>query len=162
MKNSGRVDQYYYNKNRNRFYEKGRSYDINGSFNWENKNFRGRNKFRDDRNRGKYSTGDRRNLRTETGHMTEAEAGIWITEGDSVGGEETAHIGIEVDPCLGIKVKREDVISVGNQDILQGSVRKRIKVKKGERSTNVTNRRGRRWKLVGIMARYNARESTYG
>ena len=70
--------------------------------------------------------------RTERGHVIEVDAGIDIIEEDPVGTEETAHLGMEEDPHLGIKVKTEDVIFIGSQDILYGSVRKRneIKVKK--------------------------------
>ena len=49
--------------------------------------------------------------------MIKAEAGIEIIEEDPVGIEETADLGIEIDPPLGIKVKRQDVITVGNKDI---------------------------------------------
>ena len=72
-------------------------------------------------------------LRTETDHMTEVEAGIEIREEDSIGLEETAYLGTEVDPDLGIKVKREGVITVENLDILYVSVRKRKGIKANKR-----------------------------
>ena len=56
-------------------------------------------------------------LRTETGLMSEAEAGSEIIQKDSVGIEEKADIGIEVDHCLRIKVRKEDVITVETQTI---------------------------------------------
>ena len=57
-------------------------------------------------------------LRTETGHMTVAEAGIEIILEDSLGTEETVDLEIEVNPCLRIEVEREYVINVENQNIL--------------------------------------------
>ena len=50
--------------------------------------------------------------------MTEVEAGIEIICGDLVGIDKTVDLGIEVDPYLGGKVKREGVITVENKDIL--------------------------------------------
>ena len=50
--------------------------------------------------------------------MTEVEAQIEIIDEDLIGIEMTVDLGIEVDPCLGIKVKTEGVISVMNWDIL--------------------------------------------
>ena len=61
--NSGRGDQYYNNKNRNGIYDKSRSYDRSISYDMNNRNFRGRNTFRDDRNRCKYNKGNRRNFK---------------------------------------------------------------------------------------------------
>ena len=74
-------------------------------------------------------------LRPKTGHIIEAEAVIEITEEYLTGLEETADLGIKVDPCLGIKVKRQGVITGGNQDILYVSIRKtkEIKINKGDK-----------------------------
>ena len=63
LKNSGGGDQYYNNKNRNRSYDKERSFDRNITYSKTNQNFRGRNIFGHDRNRGKYKRGDRRNFK---------------------------------------------------------------------------------------------------
>ena len=57
-------------------------------------------------------------LRTETGCVAKVEAEIQIIEEDLVGIEETVDLGIEVDPCLGIKVQTEGVIPVDKQGIL--------------------------------------------
>ena len=46
-------------------------------------------------------------LRMETGHITEVDARIAIIKEDIVGIEETVDLGIEVDPLLGIKMKRK-------------------------------------------------------
>ena len=63
LTNSGRGDQCHINNNRNRFYGKGRSYDKSLRYNRNNQNFKGRNNVRDDRKRGKYNRGDRRNFK---------------------------------------------------------------------------------------------------
>ena len=57
-------------------------------------------------------------MKTETGHMTEAEAGIETINEDLVGTKEIADLGTMVDPCLGIKMKRRGVITAENQVIL--------------------------------------------
>ena len=57
-------------------------------------------------------------LRIETGHMIEDEVGIETIEEDLVRIQETVDLGIGVDPCLVIEVKREGVITAENQDIL--------------------------------------------
>ena len=57
-------------------------------------------------------------FRTETGHMTKVKVGMEILEENLIGIEKTVHLGIVLDPPLGIKVKREGVIIVENQDIL--------------------------------------------
>ena len=53
---------------------------------------------------------------TDTGHITEIEAGIEMIEEELVGIEETMDLGMEADPSLWIKVKREGV-STENSDI---------------------------------------------
>ena len=98
LTNSGRRCQYY-NKNRKRFYDKGRSYNKNRSCTRNNQNFRGMNNFRDDRNRGKYNKCDRRNVKNRYRSYDRGRVGL-------VRIEETVNLGIQVDPCLGIKVKR--------------------------------------------------------
>ena len=51
--------------------------------------------------------------------MTKVEAWIEIIEGeDSVGIEETADLGMELDPCLGIKIKIEGVTTVEKVSLL--------------------------------------------
>ena len=57
-------------------------------------------------------------LSIETGHVTKVEVEIKIIEEDLVGIEETVYLGMEVNPPPGIKVNREGVITVENQDIL--------------------------------------------
>ena len=54
-------------------------------------------------------------LRIKTGHMTEVKVRIEIMEKALVEMEETVDLRIEVDPPLGMKVKKE---GVGNQDSL--------------------------------------------
>ena len=80
LTNSGRGEQYYNNENRNRFYDKGRSYDKIKSDCRNNKNFRRRNHLE--------MTGAEVNiievigktLKIETGHINELEAGIEMIE----------------------------------------------------------------------------------
>ena len=50
----------------------------------------------------------------ETGHTTEEGAGLKAIEEDLVGIEETVDLGIQVDPHLGTKLKREDIIIAEN------------------------------------------------
>ena len=59
--------------------------------------------------------------------MTEAEVWMEIIEENLVVIEETMDLGKDVDPPLGIKTKTEGVITVENQDILLGSVKKKEK-----------------------------------
>ena len=54
-------------------------------------------------------------LRTDTGHMTEVEAGIEIIKDDLVGLEKAVNLGKQVDSPIGIKVKREGDITVKKQ-----------------------------------------------
>ena len=51
------------NNNRNRLHDKIRSYDKSRSYNGSNKNHRDRSDYRDNRNRDKYSRGNRRKLK---------------------------------------------------------------------------------------------------
>ena len=116
--NMERVDHYYNNKNRNRYYGKGRSYDKNRSYNINNKKFRGRKTLEMIIAEVNIIEVIEEILRIETGHMTEAEVGIEIIEEGLVRIEETVYLGIGVYPPPGIKVKREGVITAGNQGIL--------------------------------------------
>ena len=54
----------------------------------------------------------------ETSRTEIGSSRIKAIEEDLVGIEETVNLGIEVDPLIGIKVKREGVITEENQDIL--------------------------------------------
>ena len=47
--------------------------------------------------------------------MTKAEVGLETMEEYLIGIEETVDLGIEVHPCLGVKVKGEGVITVENE-----------------------------------------------
>ena len=113
-------DQYYTNKNRNRFYDKGRLYDRNRSYNRNNQNCRGRKTFEMIGIEVNIIEVIEETLRTETGHMREVGAGIETKEEDFVGIEETGDLEIEVDPYIGIKVKEEDIVTVGSQGIYKG------------------------------------------
>ena len=76
---------------------------------------------RDDWNIGKYNRGDTRNFKDiDIGHMTEVESEIERIEEDLVGIEETVDLGIEVEPPLGMKGKREDVVTERNRIFYKG------------------------------------------
>ena len=74
MTNSGRGDKYHGN-NRNKFYDRGRSDNKSKSYEMNNQNLGGRNKFRGTRSRGKYNRSDPRIFKEREGHMTEEDEG---------------------------------------------------------------------------------------
>ena len=59
-----------------------------------------------------------------TGNMKKVKVGIEIIEEDLVEIQKAMDLGIEVDPPLGIKVKKESVITVGNHAMSSESVKK--------------------------------------
>ena len=123
MAKSGRDDQYY-NKNRNRFYEKaGHMIEIEETIGTIRILEVGTTLERIGIELNIIKVTEE-TLRIETGHITEVEAGIEVIEEDLAGTEETVDLEIEVDQLLGTKVKTEGKVSLlykGVSEKQQGS-----------------------------------------